>query len=162
MEDVNQANRGSDATAPTAPKPVHPPRVQIPMHPPRVQMPAKPIPLLAPPTVPTFQNFHAKSKPAPPRVPDSPKLLMPSQLQQRRSLRHTISQQPSLQHLQAIQTFQPQFNHTCNAQGKKETIDTFLSGKDGATWTTSLSNESGCLAQGHKGIVGTDTINFVH
>jgi hypothetical protein len=38
-----------------------------------------------------------------------------------------------------------------------------LSGKDGETWTKSLSNEFGQLAQGNKnhGIVGTDTIDFI-
>jgi hypothetical protein len=54
-------------------------------------------------------------------------------------------------------------NHIYNDQGKKVTIDTLLSGANGPTWTKSLCNEFGRLAQGfHNTIVGTNTIAFIH
>jgi hypothetical protein len=54
-------------------------------------------------------------------------------------------------------------NHIYNDQGKRETIDTLLNGANGPTWTQSLCNEFGRLAQGfHNTIVGTDTIDFIH
>jgi hypothetical protein len=83
-------------------------------------------------------------------------------LQQRIALCHQNVGGESLQHLQAMNTFHHNVNHIFNSQGKKETIDTHLSGKDGTTWTKSLSNEFGRLAQGNNhGIVGTDTIDFI-
>ena len=69
---------------------------------------------------------------------------------------------PALQHAQALHTFQHRVNHIYDESGKKETIDTLLSGTDGNTWTTSLCNEFGRLAQGFNNtIVGTDTIDFI-
>ena len=52
--------------------------------------------------------------------------------------------------------------HVYNAMGKRETIDTLLYGINGTTWTRSLSNEFGRLAQGNDyGVAGTDTIDFI-
>ena len=47
--------------------------------------------------------------------------------------------------------------------GKKETIDSLLTGKSSDIWHSSLSNDWGRLAQGNdRGIKGTDTIEFIH
>jgi hypothetical protein len=67
-----------------------------------------------------------------------------SRLQQRHGLSYTAPQAPSLQHIQeAVQTFHHHVNHIYNDQGKKETIDTLLAGKDGMMWTNALCNEYG-------------------
>jgi hypothetical protein len=49
----------------------------------------------------------------------------------------------SLQHIQALQTFQLHAHHIFNEHGVKETINTLLHGKDGKIWNTSLNNKSG-------------------
>ena len=84
-----------------------------------------------------------------------------SRLQRPSSFGRTPLREQSLQHLQALQTFSLHANHIYDDAGNKETIDTLLSGKNGATWTTSLSNEFGQLAQGFDNITGTDTIDFI-
>ena len=59
--------------------------------------------------------------------------------------------------------FNPIFsiNHICNKEGKKETIDSLLSGHHKNIWNDSLSNEWGRLAQGNDaGVNGTNTIMF--
>jgi hypothetical protein len=61
---------------------------------------------------------------------------MPTHLQRRSAFCPTGLQKQSLQHLEAISTFQPHVNHIYNDLGKKETIDTLLSSKDATTWTT--------------------------
>jgi len=54
-------------------------------------------------------------------------------------------------------------NHIFDAYGKKETINSLLSGPDSVIWNKSVSNEFGRLAQGNDtGIIGTDTIHFIH
>ena len=54
-------------------------------------------------------------------------------------------------------------NHLYRSDGKKETIDSLLTGQNKDTWLRSLSNEWGRLAQGNdNGIKGTDTIEFIH
>jgi hypothetical protein len=62
------------------------------------------------------------------------------------------------------QIFQPVINHIYNDLGKKETIDTLLEGQNGPTWTNSLCNECGRLAQGctANNILGTDTVDFIY
>jgi hypothetical protein len=147
---------------PRVPIPIHPPRVQLPIHPPRVQTP---MPLLTPPTVKILPLLPQKQKSSLrvplPRIHKS-RHPMPTRLQRRQDLRPFTMREQSLQHLQAVHTFSPQVNHIYNDLGKKETIDTLLSGKDSATWTTSLANEFGRLAQGYgTGIKGTDTIDFI-
>ena len=53
--------------------------------------------------------------------------------------------------------------HIYNSNGKRETIDTLLFGDRKETWTKSLSNELGRLAQGNiHGVKATDTIEFIH
>jgi hypothetical protein len=102
-----------------------------------------------------------KGKPSLPRV-QAPRQ---SRLQQRRGLRYTAPQAPSLQHIQAThQTFHHHVNHIY----KKETINTFLAGNDGPTWTNALCNEYGRL-QCSPGVLmkiatvpDTDTIDFIH
>ena len=61
-------------------------------------------------------------------------------------------------------TFNPIFsiNHIYNEEGKKETIDSLLSGHHKDIWNKSLSNEWGRLAQGNDaGVNGTNTIVFI-
>jgi hypothetical protein len=104
-----------------------------------------------------------KHKPVFPRVqPFQPSLH--ARLPQRRALNNPVPQQPSLQHIQAVQIFTPHVNHIYDEHGKKETLDTLLSGKDSTIWMKSLANELGRLAQGclATGIKGTDTIDFIH
>ena len=59
--------------------------------------------------------------------------------------------------------FEPKLNHLFQPNGRKETLDSVLRGKDAATWQRSLSNEIGRLAQGNDyGVTSTDTIEFIH
>ena len=68
----------------------------------------------------------------------------------------------AVQQLSAQHIFQPQVNHIFKADGKKQTIDGLLNSIDRATWTKSLRNEWGRLAQGNvHGVTGTDTIEFI-
>ena len=54
-------------------------------------------------------------------------------------------------------------NHIFDANGKKENIDSLLSGPDSIIWNKSVSNEFGRLAQGNDaGFIGTNTIHFIH
>ena len=54
-------------------------------------------------------------------------------------------------------------NHIFDANGKKERIDSLLSGPDSIIWNKSVSNDFGRLAQGNDAcIIGTDTIHFIH
>ena len=49
-------------------------------------------------------------------------------------------------------------NHIYNANGKRETIDSLITGSNKDIWTKSLSNDWGRLAQGNSlGIKGTHT-----
>jgi hypothetical protein len=168
---------------PRVPQQTHPPRVQIPAHPPRVQLlpthpPRVPIPT-HPPRVqleshpPRVQiQTTARPKQVLPLKQKSNRVSLPrgqhhkSRLQRRYDLRSNgTPTQPSLQHMQAIAlaTFHHDVNHIYNDLGKKENIDTLLHGNNGTTWTTSLCNEFGRLAQGFNDkIVGTDTIDFIH
>jgi len=74
------------------------------------------------------------------------------------ALKHVTSR-PSLQE----NPFALHANHIFDANGKKETIDSLLSGPDSIIWNKSVSNEFGRLAQGNDaGIIGTDTIHFIH
>jgi hypothetical protein len=121
------------------------------------------IPLLPPMKIPMLSPLLPKHKPVFPRVqPFQPS--PHARLQQRRALNNPLPLQPSLQHIQAIQTFKHNVNHIYNEHGKKETLDTLLNGKDSAIWMNSLANEFGRLAQGclANGILGTDTIDFIH
>lgn len=53
-------------------------------------------------------------------------------------------------------------NHIFNEDGKKETMDSLLKGKDSKIWWNALINELGCLAQGTGNcVISTDTINFI-
>lgn len=153
---------------PRVPPPVHPPRVPVPTHPPRVPLPVPPPPPMVPIT-PSLVSIPNVTPPrvtiTPPRV-QLPHL--PSRVQTRsatskycsatgkyhslrpggesRLLRSRVSQpsqypRPALQHAQTMKFCHLQANHIYNAQGKKETIDTLLSGNDGAIWTTGLLNE---------------------
>ena len=57
---------------------------------------------------------------------------------------------------------EPQVMHIYNEAGKKETVDSLMSGPDKDIWIKSMSNELGRLAQGNKhGIKATDTIDFI-
>jgi hypothetical protein len=171
---VNAGNQSPNVPTPPTDlptvAPAHPPRVQIPTQPPRVQVnspqqlgPNQPT---TPESVPHPQLLSEKQKEAIhdtlPRV-QRPCTSVPTRLQRRTGFPPpTAHCGPSLQHLQAVKTFRPQVNHIYDTNGKKETIDTLLSGTNGATWTTSLSNEFGRLAQGFgTSIVGTDTIDFI-
>jgi hypothetical protein len=89
---------------------------------------------------------------------------VPARLQQRSILRNNISREQSLQNAEAIRTFQYRANHIYTDDGKKETIDSLLNGTNGSTWTNSLCNEYGRLAQGFNDnkVLGTDTIDFIH
>ena len=52
--------------------------------------------------------------------------------------------------------------HLYNKLGKKETIDTLLSGPHSSTWWTTLSNELGRLTNGvHGRVCATNTIRFI-
>jgi hypothetical protein len=86
-----------------------------------------------------------------------------SRSQQRRNFRANRREE-KLQLLQASKCFQPVTNHIYNDLGKKETIDTLLEGQNGPTWTNSLCNECGRLAQGctEDDILGTDTVDFIY
>ena len=54
-------------------------------------------------------------------------------------------------------------NHIYRDDGKKETIDSLLDGKDSATWSRSLSNEWGRLSRGNDhGVKETETIDFIY
>jgi hypothetical protein len=151
--------------------PAHPLRVHIPTQPPRVQVnspqqlgPNQPT---TPESVPHPQLLSEKQKEAIhdtlPRRVQRPHTSVPTRLQRRTGFPPpTAHRGLSLKLLQAIETFRPHVNHIYNTNGKKETINTLLSGTNGATWTTSLSNEFGRLAQGFgTSIVGTDTIEFI-
>ena len=128
------------ATPPSPQFPIHPPRVPIKIHPPRVH-----IPLLTPP--PTVQISKPLKEPSLPRV----QVPCQSRLQQRHGLHYTAPQAPSLQHIQAVQTFHHHVNNIYNDQGKKETIDTLLAGKDGLMWTNVLCKNEYGRAQGFYG-----------
>jgi hypothetical protein len=158
---------------PRVPQQTHPPRVQIPAHPPRVPVPTHPprVQLRTHPPRVQIQPL-ARPKQVLPLKPKSNRVSLPrgqhhkSRLQRRYALRSNgTPTQPLLQHMQAIAlaTFHHDVNHIYNDLGKKETINTLLHGKNGTTWTTSLCNEFGRLAQGFDDkIVGTDTIDFIH
>ena len=65
--------------------------------------------------------------------------------------------------LLAQHLFTPTLHHLFQPNGRKETLDSVLRGKDAATWKRSLSNEIGRLAQGNDyGVTSTDTIEFIH
>jgi len=70
-----------------------------------------------------------------------------------------VTSKPPLQNPVALHA-----NHIFDANGKKETINSLLSGPDSIIWNKSVSNEFGRLAQGKNdaGIIGTDTIHFIH
>ena len=54
-------------------------------------------------------------------------------------------------------------NQICTADGKRETIDSLITGSNKDIWAKSLSNDWGRLAQGNSlGIKGTDTIECIH
>ena len=73
--------------------------------------------------------------------------------------RHLATRFLTAQHVFAA----PSANHIYDANGKKETIDSLLRGKDKDVWIKSLSNEFGRLAQGNKhGVRSTNTIDFIH
>jgi hypothetical protein len=152
---------GRAVAAPPLPQfPIQTPRVPIEVHHPRVHNPSLPPLRVTLPTVQISKPLPSKERPALPRV----QVPHQSRLQQRRGLRSTGPQAPSLQHMHAIQTFQHNVNHIYNDQGKKETIDTLLAGNNGPTWTNALCNEYGRLAQGFTGntVLSTDTIDFIH
>ena len=73
----------------------------------------------------------------------------------------------ALQHLSCSFAFQKvksqmALNHIFNAEGKKMSMDSLLTGPDSTIWTTALSNELGRLAQGiGDRVVSTDTIDFI-
>jgi hypothetical protein len=100
-----------------------------------------------------FQPVPTKPAPSPRVVPFS---ATPSP-----GLRRSPRQHASLQHAQAIATFQHHICHIYNKEGIKETLDTLLAGPDGDIWGSSLNNEFGRLAQGYETIIGTDTIEFI-
>ena len=52
-------------------------------------------------------------------------------------------------------------SHIFQSDGRKETIDSLLASKDKVTWTISLSNEWGRLANGNERVTGTNTIKFI-
>ncbi len=143
---------------------LHPPRVPISIHPPRVPIPATIPTVLSPPTVPISKFLPPKQPAALPRVPALPHHTPAARLQQRNALHKNVPREQSLQHAQALHTFQYRANHIYTEEGKKETIDTLLNGTNGPTWNNSLCNEYGRLAQGFGAnqILGTDTIDFIH
>ena len=56
----------------------------------------------------------------------------------------------------------PAINHILDDDGHKETMDSLMTGKSAATWTTALPIELGRLSQGiHNRTAATDTIVFI-
>ena len=53
-------------------------------------------------------------------------------------------------------------NHIFNTDGHKESIDSLLKGENSKTWSNSLANELGRLAQGLDQIEGNDCLDFIH
>ena len=77
-----------------------------------------------------------------------------------RSKVHTI---PDDQVAQSIFNYNNTINHIYTSEGKKETVDLLINGKNKHIWLQSLSNEWGRLAQGNnEGVKGTDTIDFIY
>ena len=123
-----------------------------------------------PPTTPTIipPGIH------PPRVPlrkrQATNPLHPPRVQtpgpSSRMLPRRV-QPPRRVNLPRVQTaayaiFHHQIQNIYTDTGKKETMDTLLSGPNKKIWTTALSNELGRLAQGvGSDIRGTDTIVFI-
>ena len=84
------------------------------------------------------------------------------------TLQGTPYRQLALQHISTItieRRMQTQLamNHIFNEDGKKETMDSLLKGKDSKIWWNALGNELGRLAQGiGNRVIATDTIDFIH
>jgi hypothetical protein len=143
----------------TVPSPVHPPRVATPVSPPRV-----PMTQVSPPRVHTPAKPLQKSRPSAPiwnRASTRSGRSLPSSTTSR-----TLRPRPyreALQHASTLAPFEFHAHHIFDSNGKKETIDTLLAGKDSDVWDRALSNEFGRLAQGiDDRVVATDTIDFIH
>ena len=52
-------------------------------------------------------------------------------------------------------------NHIFDVNGHKESIDTLLKGTQAKTWSGSLSNELGRLAQGIRDVKGNDVVDVI-
>jgi hypothetical protein len=159
-------------------QPVQPPRVQI--QPPALIHPAHP-PRVYPHFDPQFimSSFaHAKQHPFPPttdfRHAFSAPLLPPMQPEQTfgpnfqrynplTHLQQNDSCQPSLHPVSSANPFlYPSLNHIFDKNGRKETMDSLLSGKSSKTWTTALVNKWGRLAQGiNSCTAATNMIEFI-
>ena len=69
----------------------------------------------------------------------------------------------AVQQLTAQHLFHHKASHIYRQDGKKERIDSLLSGDQKQIWSQGLSNEWGRLALGNDmGVQGTDTIEFIH
>ena len=71
----------------------------------------------------------------------------------------------ALNHILATDMFSaPKVNHIYNSvTGKRETIDSLITGSTASIWRQALSNELGRLSNGLPGRVqGTNTISFIH
>ena len=126
-------------------KVVPPPRVHAPQLP-RVQEPQLPRVRQPPP-----QQFQSTQQPYQAQLPQ----LYP----------HTDFRQTALQRIIHQQLFHPPLymNHIYNKKtGRRETIETLMTGENSNTWTKAVSNEFGRLTKGNKyGVKFTDTMEFI-
>ena len=64
--------------------------------------------------------------------------------------------------LTATEIFCVAANHIYDENGKKETVDSLINGKDRKVWNQALSNEIGRLVQGNdNGVKSTDCMEFI-
>ena len=103
-----------------------------------------------------------------PRVPNAPTPVSPPRTfatytPQPQANQKTPFRRLQLQSLVANEIFHHNMHHIYNADGKKESIDSLLNGKNKHIWERSLSNEFGRLLKGNKyGVKFTDTMEFIH
>ena len=60
-----------------------------------------------------------------------------------------------------VQCMREKLNHIFDTNGHKESIDSLLRGSQAETWSGSLSNEFGRLAQGIHDVKGNDVVDFI-
>ena len=140
------------------------PRVELitPAPPPNKKPAPPPIPTAAPNTKTRYYQYS-------PQYPASQYQYIPvRQRFQASPYQHTSYSQfraarpRLLPYLLAQHAQQHHLNHIFT-EGKKETLDTLLHGKDKDVWERALSNELGRLSQGMKGRVrAMDTIDFIN
>jgi hypothetical protein len=165
--------------APPRVQPAAPPRMPMPMPMPvpMMPMPIQPLPIMRPalpfrnpivPPMPTYQYAGFHRQPIPPAPAPMPFQFPIPPMQRNRfyPMQGTNFHQHSLFCLTKLPTFsQPYFhslNHIFDENGKKQSIDKLLNGKDKDIWWKAVGNEFGRLAQGvGDRVVSTDTIDFI-